>query len=98
MLTHLRTIKYANALGISKNFRKVLAKSKRLIYNMRTLAPFGVNMGMYRLRRCELVRRKAGGRVGYLKTQKAIIANKNENAKVVKFAAPVANNAMAFAA
>lgn len=55
-------------------------------------------MGMYRLRRCELVRRKAGGRVGYLKTQKALIANKNENAKVMKFAAPVAAPAMAFAA
>ena len=43
-------------------------------------------------------RRKAGDRVGYLKTQKALIANKNENAKVMKFAAPVAAPAMAFAA
>ena len=49
---------------------------------------------MYRLRRCELVRRKAGGRVGYLKTQKALIANKNE----IEFAAPAASGAMAFAA
>ena len=55
-------------------------------------------MGMYRLRRGELVRRKAGGRVGYLKTQKALIANKNENAKVIEFAAPAASGAMAFAA
>ncbi len=44
------------------------------------------------------LRRKASGRVGYLKTQKALIANKKENAKVVKFAAPAAAPAMAFAA
>lgn len=44
------------------------------------------------------LRRKAGGRVGYLKTQTALIANKQENAKVVSFAAPVAAPAMAFAA
>lgn len=44
------------------------------------------------------LRRKAGGRVGYLKTQKALIANKNENAKTIKFAAPVAAPAMALAA
>lgn len=43
-------------------------------------------------------RRKASGRVGYLKTRKALIANKNETAKTVKFAAPVAAPAMAFAA
>ncbi len=44
------------------------------------------------------LRRKAGGRVDYLKTQKALIANKNENAKTIKFAAPVAAPAMALAA
>ena len=44
------------------------------------------------------LRRKASGRVGYLKTQKALIANNKENAKVVKFAAPAAAPAMALAA
>lgn len=43
-------------------------------------------------------RRKASGRVGYLKTQTTLIANKKENAKVLKFAAPVAAPAMALAA
>ena len=44
------------------------------------------------------LRRKASGRAGYLKTQTALIANKKENAKVVKFVAPAAAPAIALAA
>jgi len=55
-------------------------------------------MGMYRLRRYGACEGKQVAGSAALKTQKALIANKKENAKVVKFAAPVAAPAMALAA
>ena len=84
--------------GRRRAARKTLAYRRRVWYNHSKRFDAHENMyGDVQASTARGLRRKAGGRVGYLKTQKALIANKKENAKVMKFAAPAAP-AMALAA